>query len=281
MKLFAEIEKTIERGFRKWTERVLGPAESNELLLVHRAILEEIEGRVETLAGGQKVFPYSRVIVTLVTADADRRTRWQAALGEGGRLESGIREALQHTGCDMPRGMAVDVRSAEPPAGPKESAAAPFTIEYVVEAPPAVTTEAPAPRLPGPESTPAMATVATVGRLVVVKGKAEPGEYTLERERTNLGRLSELTDSEQRVVRRNDVVFDEGADEVNGTVSRRHAHIRREADGYRLCDDESEFGTRVFRNGRSIEVPKGNRRGEKLRPGDEIYLGRACLRFEQ
>jgi ribosome-associated protein YbcJ (S4-like RNA binding protein) len=28
-------------------------------------------------------------------------------------------------------------------------------------------------------------------------------------------------------------------------------------------------------------VPKSNRRGEKLRPGDEIYLGRACLRFEQ
>jgi hypothetical protein len=279
MKLFAEIEKSIERGFRKWTERVLGPAESNELLLVHRAILEEIEGRVETLAGGQKVFPYSRVIVTLVTADADRRTRWQAALGEGGRLESGIREALQHTGCEMPRGMAVEVRSAEAPAGPTENAALPFTIEYVVEAPPAVTTEAPAPwRQPGPESTPA---VATVARLVVVKGKADPGEFTLERERTNLGRLAELTDSEQRVVRRNDVVFAEGADEVNGTVSRRHAHIRRETDGYRLCDDESEFGTRVFRNGRSIEVPKGNRRGERLRPGDEIYLGRACLRFEQ
>ena len=28
-------------------------------------------------------------------------------------------------------------------------------------------------------------------------------------------------------------------------------------------------------------MPAGNRRGEKLRPGDEIYLGRACLRFEQ
>ena len=72
MKLFAEIEKSIERGFRKWTERVLGPAEASELLLVHRAILEEIEGRVETLAGGQRVFPYSRVIVTLVAADAER-----------------------------------------------------------------------------------------------------------------------------------------------------------------------------------------------------------------
>jgi hypothetical protein len=50
---------------------------------------------------------------------------------------------------------------------------------------------------------------------------------------------------------------------------------------YRLCDDESEFGTRVCRDGRPIEVPAGNRRGEKLRPGDEIYLGRACLRFER
>ena len=38
---------------------------------------------------------------------------------------------------------------------------------------------------------------------------------------------------------------------------------------------------RVFRDGRSIEVSTGDRRGEKLRPGDEIYLGRACLRFER
>ena len=65
------------------------------------------------------------------------------------------------------------------------------------------------------------------------------------------------------------------------TVSRRHAHIRLEGGEYRICDDESEFGTRVFRDGRAIEVPAGNRRGEKLRPGDEIYLGRACLRFDR
>jgi FHA domain len=265
MKLFADIERNIERGFRKWTERFLGPAESNELLLVHRAILEQIEGRVETLAGGKRVFPYGRLIVTLVAADAERRQRWQAALAEGGRLESGIREALHHARCETPRGVAVEVRTAE-------VGTAPFTIEYLVEAPPV---EAPAaqPVLAPPSTAPA--------RLVVVRGKAEPGELTLERARINLGRMAELTDAEQRVVRRNDVVFKEGADEVNGTVSRRHAHIRREPDGYRLCDDESEFGTRVFRDGRSIEVPAGNRRGEKLRPGDEIYLGRACLRFEQ
>ena len=62
--------------------------------------------------------------------------------------------------------------------------------------------------------------------------------------------MAELTDAEQRVVRRNDVVFEEGADEANATVSRRHAHIRLEAGEYRICDDGSEFGTRVFRDGR-------------------------------
>ena len=64
-------------------------------------------------------------------------------------------------------------------------------------------------------------------------------------------------------------------------MSRKHAHIRVDGSDYRLCDDGSEFGTRVFRDGRSIEVPAGDRRGEKLRLGDEIYLGRACLRFER
>ncbi len=114
----------------------------------------------------------------------------------------------------------------------------------------------------------------------MVKGKTAQAEYTLDKARTNIGRMAELSDSEQRVVRRNDIVFEEG-EEVNATVSRKHAHIRLEAGEYRICDDESEFGTRVFREGRSIEVPAGNRRGEKLRGGDEIYLGRACLRFER
>ena len=271
MNLFADIEKSIERGFRKWTERFLGPAESDELMLVHRAILEEIEGRVETLAHGKRVFPYNRLVVTLSPADAERRTRWQAAFAESGRLESGIREALEGAGCEMSRPVTVEVRAADPlPAAGGQ----PFTIEYLVEAPAPIA----APAGPVAPEAPAAAPTA---RLVVIKGKAQRGEYVLEAARTNLGRMAELTDSEQRVVLRNDIVFEEGEDEVNATVSRRHAHIRREDGDYRLCDDSSEFGTRVFRNGRPIEVPAGNRRGEKLRPGDEIFLGRACVRFEQ
>jgi hypothetical protein len=255
MSLFSEIEKSIERGFRRWTERVFGPAHSDELLLVHRAILEEIETQIQTVARGKRVFPYARLAVTLVSPDADRRALLQAAFGEGGRLESDIRQALEGAECEVPRGFAVGVRTAET----GEQA---FEIEYGVKAP------------AGQEPAP-------LGRLVILKGKAEQPEYTLEKARTNIGRMAELTDPEQRVVRRNDVVFDEGGDEANATVSRRHAHVRLEAGEFRICDDESEFGTRVFRDGRPIEVPAGNRRGEKLRPGDEIYLGRACLRFEQ
>jgi hypothetical protein len=261
MSLFSEIEKTIERGFRTWTERVFGPAQSGELLLLHRAILEAIEGKVQTVSRGRRIFPFPRVTVTLVSPDAERRTLLEAAFGADARLEKAIRESLEGAGCEVPRGFAVEVKTAE--TGPRA-----FEIEYGVEPARAARAEAPAP-------------AAAPGRLVVVKGKAEHEEYTLEKTRTNIGRLAELTDPEQRVVRRNDVVFVEGADEANSTVSRKHAHIRLEAGEYRISDDESEFGTRIFRDGRQVEVPAGNRRGERLREGDEIYLGRACMRFER
>lgn len=253
MSLFSGIEKSIERGFQRWTERLFGAAESNELLLTHRAILDEMETKIETLARGRRMFPFSRVVVTIVSPDANRRAMLETAFGE--RLEADIREAFETAGCEIPRDFSVEVRTAE-------EGAKPFVIEY--SAKPAVV----------PQQTAAKPT-----RLVVVKGKTQQQEYELSGPRVNIGRMAELTDSEHRVIRRNAIVFEEGADEANATVSRKHAHIRLEDGEYRLCDDESEFGTRVFRDGRSIEVPAGNRRGERLRAGDEIYLGRACLRY--
>jgi hypothetical protein len=261
MSLFSEIEKTIERGFHRFAERMFGPADSGELLLLHRAILAEVEGKVQIVARGRRVFPFARVVVTLVAAEAERRTILQAAFGE--RLGADIREAMEGSECELPRGFSVEVRTAE--AGLRA-----FEIAYSAEA---VKAEAAAQA-----ATPA---ATATGRVILVKGRTASPEYRLERARTNIGRLVELTDADHRMVRRNDVVFEEGADEANATVSRKHAHIRLDAGDYRLCDDGSEFGTRVFRDGRSIEIPAGDRRGEKLRPGDEIYLGRACLRFER
>src|ERR1019366_1511364 len=188
MSLFSEIEKTIERGFHRFAERMFGPADSNELLLLHRAILAEVEGKVQIVARGRRVFPFARMVVTLVAAEAERRTILQAAFGE--RLEADIRAGLAGSECELPRGFSVEVRTAE--AGLRA-----FEIEY--SAKPAKAAAPPAP--------------ATIGRVIVVKGKTASPEYTLERVRTNIGRMPELTDTDHRVVRRNDVVFEEGADE--------------------------------------------------------------------
>jgi hypothetical protein len=273
MSFFSEVEKTIERAFRKWTERAFGPAQSDELLLVHRAILEEIEGKVQVIQRGQRLFPYNHLHVRLVSPEAERRALFQAAFAQDRRLENDIREALQGAGCTLPAGFAVDVETAA--EGPKGFEIA-YAIREVAAAPEPAPVTAPAP---APEPKPKAAT----GRLVVVRGKAAEESYTMDQPRINIGRMRELTDSQQRIVRRNDIVFEEGGDDANATVSRAHAHIRfdRAARQFRICDDESEYGTRIFREGRSIEVPAGNRRGERLCAGDEIYVGRACLRFEQ
>ena len=272
MNFFSEVEKTIERTFRKWTERAFGPVESDELLLVHRGILEEIERKVQVVQRGQRLFPYNYLRVTLVSQDPERRALFQAAFAQERRLETDIKDSLEGAGCAIPAGFSVDVITAA-------DGARGYEIEYSIREAPAV--EAPA-ALPAPPEPPPQAAPKITAQLVAVRGTTVKATYTITQPLTNIGRMPELTDSQQRVVRRNDIVFEEGADEVNATVSRGHAHLRYDAaaNEYRICDDDSEYGTRVFRDGRSIEVPAGNRRGERLRNGDEIYLGKACLRFE-
>jgi len=273
MSFFSEVEKTIERAFRKWTERAFGPAQSDELLLVHRAILEEIESKVQTIQRGQRMFPYNYLRVRLVSSEADRRALFQAAFAQDRRLENDIRECLKGAGCTPPAGFTVDVETAAEGAKGFEIA---YEIREVASVP------AVEPALIAAVTEPVVEAAPVPARLTVVRGKTAAESYTIDKARVNIGRMRELTDSQQQLVRCNDVVFEEGEDEANATVSRAHAHIRfdREARQYRICDDESEFGTRIFRDGRSIKVPAGNRRGERLCAGDEIYVGRACLRFD-
>ena len=258
MSFLSEVEKTIEREFRKWTEKAFGPAESDELLLVHHGILDEVGAKVQTARRGERIFPFNHLLVRLASPDAARRALFEAAFSEQHRLENDIRDCLTAAGCEIPTVFSVEIETAE--SGPK-------SVEILY----ANRTAAPVPTA---KRSPA--------RLIIARGKAGQDSFVLDKPRVNIGRLAELTDSRQRVVRRNDIVFEDGADEANATVSRGHAHIRLDAEKseYRICDDSSEYGTRIFREGRSIEVPSGGKRGERLNPGDEIYLGRACLRFE-
>ena len=262
MSLFSEIEKTIERGFRRWTERVFGPAESDELLLVHRAILEEIETKVQTVARGRRVFPYSPRgghpgFAPMRTAA--RST--EAAFAEGGRLESDIREALEGAGCEVPRGFAVEVRTAE--AGDR-------AVRDRVRRQPASPRRA--SRRPQPrrrawwwsrgkaEQDAVRARQAAhqhrphggVDRCRAARGAAQRRCLSRRRRRGQCHRLAQ------------------------------HAHIRLDRAANTASATMTANSARAFSaTAARIEVPAGNRRGELLRPGDEIYLGRACLRFER
>src|SRR2546423_10309070 len=110
------MEKTIGRGFRRWTAKMFGEAQSDALVVVHRAILEEIEGHVQTAARGKRVFAFARVAVTLVSADAARRAVFEAAF-EG--LEDEVRRLLEGA---LPRGFAIEVKTAEEGTEPFEIA---------------------------------------------------------------------------------------------------------------------------------------------------------------
>ena len=90
-------------------------------------------------------------------------------------------------------------------------------------------------------------------------------------------RRSSIADG--RVRRRNDVAFLE-VGEINSTVSREHARIAWDAEsgGYWLRAEQNASGTRIYRGGRTIDVSAHDRRGVRLQPGDEVYLGRAAVK---
>ena len=118
--------------------------------------------------------------------------------------------------------------------------------------------------------------------LKVLSGISDRSEYSLRKSRINIGRLIDVVDSSQRLLRRNDVAFTESSEMPNKTVSRTHAHLEFDAAGqvFRLFDDRSAQGTKVVRDGTVITVPKGASKGVPLKPGDEIVLGQARLSFE-
>jgi hypothetical protein len=254
--LFSEVEKALDLRFRKWTEKIFGPHRSDDLVLLRRAILDQIGSKIETIGRGERIFPYNHLHVCLASPDSGRRELLEAAFG-GGRLQTDVREQLALAGCQAPAGFSVELETVE--AGAKQ-----FEILYEVRN----LTLSPVNFAPA--------------RLEVVGAKADRNSYLLDAATTNIGRLKELTDQRERIIRRNDIVLQENADAGNATVSRAHAHIAFDAQTgeYRIYDDSSEHGTRIIRGGRPIEVPAGSR-GERLRAGDEICLGRVCLRFLQ
>ena len=281
----------IEKSIEKLAVRKDVPATPIE---IRRAILDDIEEQVRPAGRSRKVFPYDLLAIEVVGAAADRAAL-EAVLNPEEELVEAIRERLHEAGCDRVGRLQVTVKVVRKArADWKPDSAFQVTYERTRGAEPACpepSRRAP-PKRPGATSAPAAegskthpaAEAASAeprqAQLVVLEGDATKKAYTLGAERTNIGRLAEVTDRHRRVVRRNQVVFLDIDSDVSQTVSRAQAHIQfAPPAGYRLYDDRSSYGTRILREGRMIELPSGSPRGVKLRAGDEIYFGRARVVF--
>jgi len=230
-------------------------------LEIRRAVLDDAEAHVVAVGEGKRLFPYNRVTVHLLAPDPQERAALEVAAKEGWALELEIAGRLRDRDCPVPPDLAVEIvmeEEALPQFGDRR-----FFVEYTKS-----------------EASPAAAeTVRPLLELTVLKGDATQHVYELEGPRVMLGRLEEVVDADGRVRRRNDVAFREEG-EINSTVSREHARIAwdEESAGYWLRAEQNASGTRIYREGRTIEVSAHDRRGVRLQPGDEIYLGRACVK---
>jgi hypothetical protein len=256
--------RKMEKRIEKFVERSDVPPQPLE---IRKAALDEIEDLAEPSGRSRRVFPYDQVTLEVVVVQPGQRAAIEAVLGEPGDLAGAIVERLRAAGCSAPRDLGVRLKIVKRPGAEWETGR---VFRVLCERRQQARAEG--------SVAPAGAVPATV---TVVKGEATHRAFTLKAERTNIGRLPEVFDRDKRVVRRNQVVFTDRENGINQTVSRAHAHIQRAPGGeYRLFDDHSSCGTRVFRGGRTIALPAGSPRGTRLAAGDEIYVGQACLRFD-
>jgi pSer/pThr/pTyr-binding forkhead associated (FHA) protein len=238
------------------------PGGALEPIELRARVLDDIESRVEPVGDGRFRLPYAHVRIHLVAANARQRDALRAMFDP----EAGFREAvlrrLRDARATTMDGFDVSVKVAS--SASSDTQAAPFRIDYQRR-----------------RATPAASQETFVGRaqLTVTKGTATRKVYLCAEPRINIGRVEEVLGADQHVVRRNHIAFVDAEDAENQTVSRSHAHIRFNAatGEFRIHDDHSSYGTRIFRDGRTIQVPAA--RGALLRSGDEISFGRAAVRF--
>lgn len=273
-----KMDKLFE-AVRRWTRPWPTGTEPME---IRRAVLDDVESRIVSAGGGKRVFPFNRLRIKLLAPGPREKDELEALVGDAWDLPAEIRERIAERGCPVPPDLDVQVEvtdEASPAFGDRRYL---IQFERTERA-----SKAPAPALPtliSSAGTVAMPAPVLEGdrpilELTVLKGNATRKVYSFPAGRVHIGRMEEILDEEGRVRRRNDVAFQEEGD-VNQTVSREHARILYdEATGeLRLRAEPGASSTRIFRDGRTIDVSGRDPRGVKIQSGDEIYFGRASVK---
>jgi hypothetical protein len=228
-------------------------------LELFHAALDELERRIQPAGRGRRIFPYDRIVVRIVQADADR-VAIEAIFDQ---LESRLRERLEELRCERPDAIATSVMVTEPTADDPETGVLSVECSGDPEAQPAPALPDGYPRL----------------TITVAKGRCSEAEYVFEEPTIAIGRTEEPTDAFGQV-RRNDVAFLEERDGINETVGRAHARIQydRSSGHYYVFNESSSNPTSIQRRGHTIRVAPRDPRGVRLQSGDQLQLGRAVLR---
>ena len=240
------------------------PQDPASLLELRQQILENVEDNIEFDRGGAS-FPYDEIRITF-PADENQREVLNRAFMEERPIRDEIMVLLGTHHCRMASEPVVVVQFM---SDGQMAGTGPFRVDFSRR--PREAGKTPAARQE-PQPT---------AMLTVLKGAADPMILKVRKKRTRIGRVKELLDLEGAIARRNDLTFADDDDEVNASVGRAHATIVFDGGtrDFRVVDETSRFGTRIFRDDRTITVLSGGR-GITLKDGDEIYFGRACVRFE-
>jgi hypothetical protein len=271
-----KMDKLFE-AVRRWTRPWPTGTEPME---IRRAVLDEVESRIVSAGGGKRVFPFNRLRIRLLAPGPREKDELEALVGDAWDLPAEIRERIAERGCPVPPDLDVNVEvtdEASPAFGDRryriDFERAERTVKPPTPALPTLASNVGTVAMPKPESD------RPILELTVLKGTATRKVYSFPAGRVHVGRMEEIVDDEGRVRRRNDVAFQEDGD-INQTVSREHARILYdEASGeLRLRAESGASSTRIFREGRSIDVSGRDPRGVKIQSGDEIYFGRASVK---
>ena len=260
--------REIQTSFESWALRLkelLDPplAADAQPLEIREAIVDAIEQRAVPAGEGRRVLAHNQIAVTILAATQDDRVTLQAVLAD---LQEAVVTRLREIRCQVPAGFAVAVhyiRRARPGWAADQRLAIECSSREVAMAPEMA-------RLDPPSL-----------RLTVLRGRALQAAYTLTEPHVQIGRTTMPVDSGGRP-RKNHVAFIEDGDEHSNSVGRAHASIRFEpARGeYRVFDDGSRNGTRVVRNGMTLDIMRRDPTGVTIMSGDEIHLGTAAIRVD-
>ena len=255
-----ELESRLTEAFEQAAQTVVRPVAAQPLELISLAC-DDIARNVHPAGRGRYAFPFNSVTITFAAPTPEHQAPFTAICAGPPTLQERVIRRLASARC--------------------HDAEVEVNLQF---------TDVPDPSWPRPGFHITMARVDRVAApvpetplridILITNGTADRGAYSFDTLPIAIGRGAEVRDGRRQLVRINHVAFVENGEDVNQSVSRRHARIELDAQTRRprVIDDNSAQGTSIIRGGRGIPVPRGSR-GLALQAGDEVVFGQARLRI--